>query len=130
MNLVHFWKIVVRAIDTEENLPRGGADGWENWILSKDGNITSDISEFSEDMFSVLLGKTDGGARLEVKTVESGEGISAFMQIYQWLMGASELGLQEKARRIMAPTTPKSEEDMAHAIERCLEGCLDIRDMK
>ena len=34
-----------------------------------------------------------------------------------WFMGASGTGLQEKARQTLAPTAPKSEGEIADAIE-------------
>ena len=54
--------------------------------------------------------------------MESGEGIDAFVKIYNWLMGASGMGLQDKARQIMATRPPKSEGDIADSVEKWLEG--------
>jgi hypothetical protein len=49
--------------------------------------------------------------------VEPGNGIEAFVKIVKWFMGTSGLGLQEKARQIIAPIPPKSEGDIAESVE-------------
>ena len=44
------------------------------------------------------------------------------MKIFMWLMGASGMGLQDKAQQIMAPIAPKSEGEIADAVEKWLDG--------
>jgi len=61
-------------------------------------------------------------AYFRVKSVEPGNGIEAVVKIVKWFMGTSGLGLQEKARQIMAPIPPKAEGDIAEAVEKWLEG--------
>ena len=53
--------------------------------------------------------KTESEAYFRVKAVEPGEEIEAFMKI---LMGTSGMGLQDKARQVMAPVAPKPESKM------------------
>ena len=67
-------------------------------------------------------GKTEKEAWLKVKSVVSGNGLEAFVKLYNWLTGTSGKGLSERARAIMAPTTPKSEGDIAEAVDRGLDG--------
>jgi D-3-phosphoglycerate dehydrogenase len=68
------------------------------------------------------MDKTESEAYFRVKSVEPGNGIEAFVKIVKWFMGTSGLGLQEKARSIMAPVPPKSEGELADAVEKWLEG--------
>ena len=66
--------------------------------------------------------KAEGDAWLRVKAVKSGRGLEAFVRIYKWFAGTSGMGLSERARVIMAPTAPKSEGDIAEAVDKWLEG--------
>jgi hypothetical protein len=112
---------IVKAIEKEEKLLVGGLTQWDNWINSRQA-IGADVSQLNEDIFAVLMDKTTGEAYLRVKSVESGERIDAFVKIYKWFMGTSGMGLQDKARQIMAPIPPKSEGDIADSVEKYLEG--------
>ena len=103
----------------EEEMPLGGIHDWDNSINSKQ-TMMFDIGQLNEDLFAVLMDKTTGEAYLRVKSVDSGEGIDAFVKIYKWFMGTSGMGLQDKARQIMAPIPPKSEGDIADSVENCL----------
>ena len=84
--------------------------------------MTIDLKVLNEDLFAVLMDKTESEAYFRVKSVEPGNGIEAFVNIVKWFMGTSGLGLQEKARQIMAPIPPKSEGDIAESVEKWLEG--------
>ena len=68
-----------------------------------------DLSGINEDLFAVLMDKTESEAYFRVKSVDPGNGIEAFVKIVKWFMGTSGLGLQEKARQTIAPIPPKSE---------------------
>jgi len=111
---------IVKGIEKEEKLPIGGLAHWANWIHSRQ-SVVADVGQLNEDLFAVLMDKTTGEAYLRVKSVESGEGIDAFVKIYKWFMGTSGMGLQDKARQIMAPTPPKSVGDIAYSFEKWLE---------
>ena len=76
------------------------------------------VSQLNEDMYSVLMDKTEGDAWLRVKTVTSGNGLAAFVKIYKWFTGTSGQGMSERARTIMAPSPSKSEGDMSEAIDK------------
>ena len=51
-----------------------------------------DIGQLNEDMYSVLMDKTEGDAWLRVKAVKSGRGLEAFVRIYKWIAGTSGMG--------------------------------------
>ena len=44
------------------------------------------------------------------------------MKVYKWFAGTSGQGLSERARMVMAPAAPKSEGEMAEALDKWLEG--------
>ena len=81
-----------------------------------------DLGKLNEDMYSVLMDKTNGDAWLRVRAVDMGEGITAYVKVYKRFMGTGGMVFSEKARQIMAPSAPKSEGDLADAVERWLEG--------
>ena len=93
--------------------------------------MTIGIGQLNEDLFAVLMDKTIGEAYLRVKSVESSEGIQAFVNIYKRYMGTSGMGLQGHARQITAPIPPKSEGDISDSVgngwkgsrqSQCIEG--------
>ena len=102
-------QLVVKAIEKEEKLPIGGISEWQKWIEERE-TISMDVGQLNEDLFAVLMDKTTGEAYLRVKSVEAGDGIEAFVKIYKWYMGTSGMGLQDKARQIMAPIPPSQKE--------------------
>merc|ERR1711895_354623 len=50
-----------------------------------------------------------------------GEGIQAYMRVYLWFAGTTGLALTEKTRMLMHPTPPKSEYEIADALEKWFE---------
>ena len=64
--------------------------------------MTIDLRKPSEDLFAVLMDETESEAYCRVKSVEPGEGIETFIKIFKCFMGIGGVGLQDKARQIMA----------------------------
>ena len=95
----------------------GDIDDWEEWVNDRE-ILTIDLKRLNEDLFAVLMDKTESEAYFRVKSVKPGNGIEAFVKIFKWFMGTSGMGLQEKARQIMAPIAPKSEGEIADAVEK------------
>ena len=62
-------------------MPTGGISEWNEWIHKRE-TMSVDIGQLNEDLFAALMDKTIGEAYLRVKSVESGEGIEAFVKIY------------------------------------------------
>ena len=82
---------------------------WTSWVsgLNNIAVDNIDVGKLNEDMYSVLMDKTEGEAWLRVRSVDSGNGLEAF---------TSGQGLSDKARSIMSPTPPKGEGDIADAV--------------
>ena len=75
----------------------------------------------SENLFYVLVEKTDGDAALRVNSGEPGEGLEAYMRVYLWFAGTTGLALTEKTRILMHPTPVKHEHEIADALEKWSE---------
>ena len=95
---------------------------WLSGLVAPPIHDRVDMSRFDEDMYSVLMDKTEGEAWLRVKSVISGNGLEAFVKVYKWFTGTSGQGLSERARSIMAPTPPKSEGEIAEAVDKWTDG--------
>ena len=75
----------------------------------------------SENLFYVLVEKTDGDAALRVNSGEPGEGLEAYMRVYLWFAGTTGLALTEKTRVLMHPTPVRHEYEIADALEKWSE---------
>ena len=80
-----------------------------------------------EDIFYVLVEKTEGDAALRVNSGEPGEGLSAYMRIYLWFAGTTGLALSIKTQAIMNPAPVKHESEIADALERWSESERTLR---
>ena len=81
----------------------------------------SDPARCSEDLYYVLVEKTEGDAALRVNSGEPGEGIKAYMRVYLWFAGTTGLALTEKTRMLMHPAPAKHDHEIADALERWSE---------
>ena len=80
-----------------------------------------------EDLYFVLVEKTEGDAALRVNSGEPGEGLSAYMRVYLWFAGTTGLALSLKTQAIMNPMPVKHEADLADALERWTEAERTLR---
>ena len=62
-----------------------------------------------EDLYTLLMDRTEGEAALRVRGCRPGMGCKAYMTIYKWFMGVSGQAVTERMKKIMSPNTPKSE---------------------
>ena len=111
--------------DHDEDVSVSDHDSWVAWlgqIANPPEHDRVDVKTLNEDMYSVLMDKTEGEAWQRVKTVRSGRGLEAFVKVYKWFMGTSGQGLSERARAIMSPAPPKNEGDIAEAVDKWSEG--------
>ena len=75
----------------------------------------------SEDLYYVLVEKTEGDAALRVNSGEPGKGLAAYMRVYLWFAGTTGLALTEKTRMLMHPNPVKHEYEIADALEKWSE---------
>ena len=73
-------------------------------------------SRANEDLYYVLVEKTEGEAALRVNSSEPGEGLDAYQKVYLWFAGTTGLALAERTRMLMGPEPPKREEDIAESL--------------
>merc|ERR1712015_487361 len=76
------------------------------------------------------MDKTEGEASLRVRGCTPGQGVRAYMVIYKWFMGTSGQAVTDRIKRLMSPTTPKTEADIADAIERWVESGRTLECLK
>ena len=81
--------MVVKAIEREEKLPTGDIEDWEEWVNDRE-IVTIDLKRLNEDLFAVLMDKTESEAYFRVKSVEPGNGMEAFVTIFKWFIGTGE----------------------------------------
>ena len=84
--------MIVKAIQREEKLPRGGIDEWEEWLNEREV-MTIELRRLNEDLFAALMDNTESAAHFRVKSVEPGDGIEAFVNIFKLFMGTGGMGL-------------------------------------
>merc|ERR1712023_568154 len=77
-----------------------------------------EIATVSENLYGILVEKSEGEAALRVNSGEPGDGIAAYMRIYLWFAGTTALALTERTQRVMSPNPVKHEAELADAIER------------
>ena len=85
------------------------------------GEEPNDIDQANEDIFYVLVEKTEGEAALRVNSSEPGEGLEAYQKVYLWFAGTTGLALSERTRMLIHPDAPKREEDIADSLEKWCE---------
>ena len=82
-----------------------------------DAHLLGDLAKADDDLYYVLVEKTEGEAALRVQSGQAGEGMQAYQKIYLWFAGTSGLALSERTRMLMHPEAPKREEDIAEVLE-------------
>ena len=83
-----------------------------------------------EVLYTLLTDHTEGEAALRVRGCTPGMGCKAYMTVYKWFMGVSGQAVTERMKKIMSPTTPKSEAEIADAIERWVEAARVLEGLK
>ena len=73
--------MIVKAIERELKPATGDIDDWEEWVNERE-IMTIDLKRLNEDLFAVLMDKTESEAYLRVKSDEPGNGIEAFVKIF------------------------------------------------
>ncbi len=58
----------------------------------------------------MLIEKTTGEAASRVKTVEEGQGLHAYFQVYWWFVKTDGIAIQERSKQIMQPEPVAKEE--------------------
>ena len=86
-----------------------------------DENIDpGDMIEFdtlNEDLYYILVEKTEGESAIKVKSVDTGSGLMAYHRIYWWFVKTSGIALQDRSRKVMYPEPVTREEKMMEGIE-------------
>ena len=72
---------------------------------------------FKADMINMLIDKTEGEARGNIKSIEDLEdGVEAYRVMHDWFTRVSGLGLAERRSRFMIPTPANNEGQIVKVI--------------
>ena len=80
-----------------------------------------DFGPLNEELYYVLVEKTEGEAAHRVGLTDTGAGLLAYQRLYLWFAGTSGLALSERVRLLMNPEPIKRDEDLDEALERWFE---------
>ena len=109
-------------------------DFYEDWKETQESGemeqAGTTYTSINEDLYTLLTDRTEGEAALRVRGCTPGSGCTAYMTIYKWFTGVSGQAIAERMKKIMSPTTPKSEGDIADAIERWVEAARVLENLK
>ena len=75
-----------------------------------------DRDRAAEDIYYVLVERTEGEAAFRVNSTETGEGTEAYQKIYSWFAGTTGLALSERTRMLMHPERTSNCTQNAHAL--------------
>ena len=67
---------------------------------------------------------------VKLKGSGQGQGLKGYMSIYKHYLGVAGQTLAERAKKLMSPQTPKTEGDIAEAVDKWLEGLRNIQGHK
>ena len=84
--------------------------------------VASDLGDahyVNENLYYVLVEKSEGEAAVRVNSGELGQGLAAYQKIYLWFAGTTGLALSQRMTNLMNP--PKHEHEIAEAIEKWSE---------
>ena len=84
-----------------------------------------DFAEFNEELYTVLLDKTEGEvyrkvANQEQKTLRNGlrdAGMKAYMMVYVFFTETTGLQLSDRRMHLMRPAAANNEEEIADLVE-------------
>ena len=87
--------------------------GKESWSMSESYND----DKFNEELYSLLVSKTEGEARSKVMKAGEGKGLEAYRMVNHWFTVTSGQSLVVKRMSIVNPKPPNKEETMVESIE-------------
>jgi hypothetical protein len=85
----------------------------ESWSIKE----TYDYDKFNEELYSLLVNKTEGEARSKVMKAGEGQGLEAYRMVNHWFTVTSGQSLVVKRMSIMNPKPPAKEENLVESIE-------------
>ena len=105
---------------------------WE----SKEGTIRDsmiiDLGDWTKqkhDLYSVLINKTAGDARMLVRNEEK-DGLMGYMRLHKWFTESSGRGMSERIRRVMKPEQAKKEAEIFERVEKWEEELREVEKIK
>ena len=94
---------------------RSGVEGTIDW---PGGWTDHDYEKFSDELYGLLVDRTEGEALERVQGGAEGDGIEAYGRLVLWYMHTTPLNLQKRCAASVTPMPVKKDEDLASAIEK------------
>jgi len=94
----------------------------------KQGFMTP-YDQINDDLYSVLMEKTEDKVLRKLRLVDEGDGILGFAKIHHWITQATALKIQDKQAALMKPEAPKNEKDLVEHIEKWKEDLKQVEKM-
>jgi hypothetical protein len=118
---------VNEGMDLDEGIDQ---DDWEG-ILDKAGEVDCglDLKRFQEELYSVLIEKTEGEAARILRSAGRGKVIIVYCRIHHRYTETTGLALSEMTSRIMMPDTAKREELVAEEVEKWEEMNRKVKEL-
>lgn len=82
----------------------------------KKQGFTTPHDSINDDLYSVLMEKTEDKVLRKMRLVEEGDGILGFAKIHHWITQATALKIQDKQAALMKPEGPKNEKDLVEIL--------------
>ena len=101
--------------------------GQQEYADLKDEDV---FKEVNEDVYVLLMDKAESEALTRVRAYQAGDGLNAYRSVYKWFMGVSGQAIADKMRKLMAPSTPKAEHDIADQLDKWIESVRTLENLK
>ena len=88
------WRKFVKSLNEHLDQTRKALTNQE--LTARAGTLLGDLTKADDDLYYVLVEKTEGEAALRVQSGEAGEGMQAYQKVYLWFAGTSGLALSER----------------------------------
>ena len=79
---------------------------------------TFSMATFNEDLYYVLVEKTEGDAAVKVNGGDHGNGLQAYQTVYLWFAGTTGMALSKRSEWVMNPPIPKNSLELAMLIPK------------
>ena len=77
--------------------------------------------KFSEQMYVVLVDKTEGETLTRVRAVMQGQGVKEYMNLHRWLTGTTGMAISQRVKHLVHPNTPNKESEITDALDKRVE---------
>ena len=111
------WRVFMRNLGLELDRNRKVLSTEQLNRIDGAANL-GDAAYVNENLYYVLVEKSEGEAALRVNSGEPGQGLLAYQRIYLGFAGTTGVALSQRLTNLMNPAPPNNEHEIAEAIEK------------